>query len=114
MFSGKIPFEGAEIHDLKPLLQKGERPSLPENDLSRRRGLGPEMKGLIQDCWAQDPMKRPSADQVVERLQLLQLVDHRPPNDIGTSFLTKRLRNQVGNPLAILASEYHREAASLV
>ena len=106
MFSGKIPFEGAEIHDLKPLLQKGERPSFPENDLSRRRGLGPEMKDLIQDCWTQEPMKRPSAVEVVERLQLLQPVDHRPLNDIGTSFFTQLLRHQVDNPLAILTSEY--------
>jgi hypothetical protein len=103
MFSGEIPFVDVDIYDLQPLLQRGERPSLPTDNLSRRRGLGPEMEDLIRDCWTQDPTQRPSANKVVERLQLLQLVDQRPPNDIGTSFFIQLLRSQVNNPLAILA-----------
>ena len=89
MFSGKSPYADVSVYDLKLLLQRGERPSLPADDLSRRRGLGPEMKDLIQDCWTQEPTKRPSADEVVGRLQLLQLVDQRPPNLIETSFSTQ-------------------------
>jgi hypothetical protein len=108
MFSGKVPFEGVDdIYDLKRLLQRGEGPSLPADDLSERRGLSPEMGDLIRDCWAQDTTKRPSADEIVERLQLLRLVDERPPNEIGTSFFTQLLSNQVDNPLAILSREYH-------
>ena len=107
MFSGKIPFEEVGIYDLKFHLQRGERPFLPANDLSRRRGLSLEMEGLIQDCWNQEPTKRPSADEVVERLQLLQLVDQRPPNEIGTSFFMQLLQNQVDNPFAILSREYY-------
>ena len=108
MFSGKLPFEGVEIYDLIPLLQREERPSLPADDLSRRRGLSPEMEDLIRDCWSQEPAKRPSADKIVERLQILQSVDQRPPNATGTSFFTRLLRNQVGNPFAILSGEYNR------
>jgi hypothetical protein len=106
MFSGKVPFEGVEIYNLTLLLQRGERPSLPADDkLSRRRGLIPEMEDLIRDCWTQDPTKRPSADRVVERLQVLRLVDERPPNEIGTSFFMQLLNNQVDNPFAILSRE---------
>ena len=109
MFSGKVPFEGVDIYNLTPLLQRGERPFLPaDDDLSRRRGLCIEMKYLIRDCWTQDPMKRPSADIVVKRLQRLRLVDGRPPNEIGTSFFTQLLSNQVDHPFAILGREYHR------
>ena len=107
MFSGKVPFEDVPIHGLIPLLQRGERPSLPADDLSRRRGLNHEMKDLIRDCWNQEPTDRLSADEVVERLQLLQLVDQRPPDEIGTSFFTQLLNNQVDNPFAILSREYH-------
>jgi len=107
MFSGKFPFEDVEIHDLKLVLDEGQRPSLPADYLSRRRGLRPEMEDIIRDCWAQEPGNRPSADRVVERLQLLQLVDQRPPNEIGTSFFTQLLRDQVDNPFAILSMEYH-------
>ena len=95
------------MYGLIPLLQRGERPSLPADDLSRRRGLSHEMKDLICDCWDQEPTNRPSADEVVERLQLLQLADQRPPNEIGTSFFTQLLSNQVDNPFAILSKEFH-------
>jgi hypothetical protein len=108
MFSGKVPFEGVDIYKITLLLKRGKRPSLPADDLSERRGLSPEMGDLIRDCWTQDPTKRPSADEVVERLQVLRLVDERPPNEIGTSFLTQLLSKQVDNPFAILSREYPR------
>jgi hypothetical protein len=109
MFSGKIPFEGVELYELQPLLQTGERPSLPADDLSRRRGLSAEMEDLIRDCWTQDPTKRPSADTVVERLKNLpnRPVDQRPGNEIGTSFFMQLLSNQVANPFAVFRGEYH-------
>jgi hypothetical protein len=107
MFSGKVLFENLEIHELLPRVQGGERPSLPTDDLSRRRGLNPEMEDIIRDCWNQEPTERPSADKVVERLQLLQLVDQCPPNEIGTSFFMQLLQNQVDNPFAILSMEYY-------
>jgi hypothetical protein len=109
MFSGKLPFQGVELNELALLLQTGERPSLPADDLSRRRGLSAEMEDLIQDCWMQDPTKRPSADTVVERLELLpnRPVDRRPLNETGTSFFML-LSHQGNNPLAVLRREYHR------
>ena len=109
MFSGKIPFEDVELYELLPLLQTGERPSLPADDLSRRRGLSTEMEDLIQDCWTKDPTQRPSADEVVERLKLLpnRQVDRRPVNEIGTSFFMQLLSNEVDNPFAMLRGEYH-------
>ena len=107
MFSGKVPFEDVQLYGLQFLLERGERPSLPTDDLSQRRGLNPEMQNVIQDCWAQDPMKRPSADKVVQRLQRLRSVDQRPPNEVGTSFFTQLMRNQVDNPFAILYGEQH-------
>jgi hypothetical protein len=64
------------------------------------------MEDIIRDCWAQEPMKRPSADTVVERLQLLHPVDERPLNEIGTSFFMHLLRDQVDNPFAILHSVF--------
>ena len=109
MFSDKIPFEDVELYELQLLFQTGERPSLPVDDLSRRRGLSAEMEDLIQDCWTQDPTKRPSADTVVERLKLLpnRLVDQCPVNEIGTSIFMQLLSRQVDNPFAILKREYH-------
>jgi hypothetical protein len=109
MFSGKIPFEDVELPQLGRFLQKGKRPSLPTDDLSRRRGLSAEMEDLIRDCWTPNPTKRPSADTIVERLQLLpnRPVDRRPVNETGTSFFMQLLSSQVDNPLAVLRPEYH-------
>ena len=107
LFSGQIPFQDIQLKDFQNLLERGERPSLPADDLSRRRGLSMEMEDIIRDCWAQEPMKRPSADKVVERLQLLHPVDERPLNQIGTSFSMHLLRDQVDNPFAILYTESH-------
>ena len=109
MFSGKLPFADVdEIYNIIPLLQEGSRPSLPEDELSRRRGLSPEMEDLILDCWAQESKERPSADKVVERLQLLcnQPVDQGPVDEIVTPFSTKVLRTQVDNPFALLSMEF--------
>ena len=107
MFSGEVPFKDLEILELILRVQRGERPSLPTDELSQRRGLNPEMEDIIRDCWNQEPTKRPSADKVVERLQLLQLVDQRPLNDVGTSFFTQLWRNQVDDPFAILSIEHY-------
>ena len=107
LFSGQVPFEDVQLQDLQLLLERGERPSLPADDLSRRRGLSLEMEDIIRDCWAQEQMKRPSADKVVERLQLLNLVNERPLHEIGTSFFMHLLRAQIDNPFAILYSESH-------
>jgi hypothetical protein len=104
MFSGKLPFQGVELNELELLLHTGERPSLPADDLSRRRGLSAEMEDLIQDCWTQDPTKRPSADIVVERLKLLpnRPVDQHSVNETGTSFFMQLSSNQVNNPFVVL------------
>ena len=109
MFSGKLPFADDAIYDIIPLLQQGRRPSLPEDELSQRRGLNSEMEDLIRDCWAQESKERPSADKVVERLQLLrtdQPVDQGPLDEIATSFSTKVLRHQVDNPFGLLSMKF--------
>ena len=86
VFSGQVPFENVQLKELQDLFERGERPSLPADDLSRRHGLSTEMEDIIRVCWAQEQMKRLSADKVVEQLQLLHPVDERPLNEIGTSF----------------------------
>ena len=66
------------------------------------------MADIIRGSWVQEATKRLSADKIVERLQPLQPVDDRPPNEIGTSFFRQLLSDQVDNPFAILYSVSHR------
>ena len=65
------------------------------------------MEDIIRVCWSQEQTKRLSADKIVERLQPLQPVDKRPPNETGTSFFKQLSREQVDNPFTILYSEQH-------
>ena len=108
MFSAKIPFESVQLYNLPLLLKRGERPSLPADDLSQHHSLSAEVD-LIQDCWTQDPTKQPSADRVVERLNLLpnQSVNRHAVNEIETSFSMQLSSNQVNNPFAFFRQEYH-------
>ena len=51
---------------MRKLIAKGERPAVPENS---------PWEELIGRCWAQDPQKRPSAEQALELLPYLYLKD---------------------------------------
>src|ERR1700683_4423239 len=73
LFSGHVPFYEKKGPDSVVLLSvlQGRRPVRPSHDLSTSRGLGDEVWNIVVTCWAQDPTKRPTAEQVVERLQVL-------------------------------------------
>jgi len=46
---------------MKAIVQKRERPEIPPETI-------PSLKSLIQDCWAHDPVKRPSFAEILTRL----------------------------------------------
>jgi hypothetical protein len=70
VFAGTIPYQdkNIEMYELfQFIVQDKGRP-----DLSRVRdapGMSDEMFNLMQDCWHHDPDMRPSADEVVKRLE---------------------------------------------
>lgn len=52
-------------HEAKMLsLMSTQRPTLPAD-------LNPNLRKLIQDCWHQNPAKRPTAAEIVSRLEVL-------------------------------------------
>jgi serine/threonine protein kinase len=70
VFAGTTPYQdkNIEMYELfQFIVQDKGRP-----DLSRVRdapGMSDEMFNLMQDCWHHDPDMRPSADEVVKRLE---------------------------------------------
>lgn len=67
LLTGRIPFDHyteivAEVHSR---IVGGERPELPEN-------LDEELLRLIQECWDVDPSSRPTAPEIVYRLEKIQ------------------------------------------
>eukprot|EP00475_Leptophrys_vorax_P022515 TRINITY_DN30668_c1_g1_i1.p1 TRINITY_DN30668_c1_g1~~TRINITY_DN30668_c1_g1_i1.p1 ORF type:complete len:589 (-),score=147.65 TRINITY_DN30668_c1_g1_i1:1042-2808(-) len=71
MMTGSYPFASALVPTAKNLhtsvgsyenrIVAGERPAIPKDCL-------PELKSLIEDCWAQNPQDRPCIDDAIQRL----------------------------------------------
>jgi len=84
MFSGNFPF--CEVpYDVRVVMgvMSGRRPARPSHDLSTKRGLSDEVWHLVETCWAQKPIERPTATQVVKQLRALpnRPIDNRRFDD---------------------------------
>ncbi|KAG0561181.1 hypothetical protein KC19_9G043400 [Ceratodon purpureus] len=66
MVTGCIPFEGHPQNDYSIVL-RGERPHLPED-------LNSDLKNIIEQCWDQDPLSRPSASELVRKFDFSELI----------------------------------------
>ncbi|KAG0598492.1 hypothetical protein M758_12G078800 [Ceratodon purpureus] len=64
--TGCIPFEGHPQNDYSIVL-RGERPPLPDD-------LNVEIRSIIVECWHEDPLSRPSASTLKEKLYTLAIV----------------------------------------
>jgi len=67
VFTGKRPFEGKGSPSAANRIVERYRPEFPEN--AEEVGLVTHMKELIQKCWEQDPVQRPTIDEVVKALE---------------------------------------------
>jgi hypothetical protein len=72
---------------------KGRRPTRPPAEQGIDRGLTDKMWNLMESCWSEDPIKRPTANQVVECVSsLLSRPEDRLPlcdwDDSGPSRLS--------------------------
>ena len=89
LFSGQVPFpEFQNDYAVLVSVMRGKRPDFPSHDLCRSRGLDNEVWDLMQTCWAQEPIQRPTVEQVMARLQALphQVADQRPLDDFNINF----------------------------
>jgi len=64
VITGRVPFEGHPPNDYDIVL-RGERPPLPD-------GIYPAFKDLVRKCWREDPLQRPSFDDIVADLQTIR------------------------------------------
>lgn len=69
VFTGKIPFEEQKNEAIVLRISQGARPAMPEN--AHGAGLSVEMWELMESCWQQNPKNRPTAGEVVRRLEKL-------------------------------------------
>ena len=65
VFTGKIPFEEQKNEAVVLRISRGGRPEMPEN--AGAVGLTGEMWNLLENCWQQNPKKRPTMEMVVKR-----------------------------------------------
>ena len=65
VFTGKIPLEEQKNEAVVLRISRGSGPEIPRN--AQGVGLTSEMWGLLENCWQQNPSKRPTIEEVVER-----------------------------------------------
>ena len=79
---------------------EGVRPVRPPTNLCKSQGLDDEMWAIIGDCWVIEPMKRPSASELVRRLRPKVTIDKdRPIWDWDNSFASRLRSNLLKHPL---------------
>ena len=106
MFSGKLPFHEYRNESRIILsVMQGKRPSLPPPYPSKIRGLSDALWRLVTVCWSHNPLDRPTADHVVERLRALpnRPVDQRPVDDFTANFSSQG-PHHVEHPFSVLAT----------
>lgn len=59
---GTPPFEGQPGDNIRSLYMEGKRPSLPD-------GVDSDFARLIDECWDQDPSKRPAFSRIVRMIE---------------------------------------------
>jgi mitogen-activated protein kinase kinase kinase 11 len=64
MVTGQAAYRGMRRHEVEQVVLRGDRPPIPEN-------VPLAVQDLIQQCWAQSPVRRPSFAQVVDWLEEL-------------------------------------------
>ncbi|KAG6828025.1 hypothetical protein H0H92_009600 [Tricholoma furcatifolium] len=81
MFAGKPLFGNATPIAINFKIINAQRPGRPNKSVHLKRGLTDNMWDLIESCWADSPSQRPTAAQIVARLQPMIAVNHRPGFD---------------------------------
>jgi serine/threonine protein kinase len=81
---------------------KGERPPIPN---SRTTTTTPQLATLLQSCWAQDPRRRPTFEQIGQTLQLAL-------ENTATS-ATTREKSPTNKKMAVSPSPTHNTTAFL-
>lgn len=64
VFTGEIPFEEQKNKAVVLRIPRGSGPEIPRN--AQGVGLTSEMWRLLENCWQQNPSKRPTMEEVVE------------------------------------------------
>ena len=67
VFTGEVPFQHARTDgQVIWLVLKGDRPKYRAE--ARCLGLTSRVWSIMEECWAAEPSRRPSASQVLDRL----------------------------------------------
>jgi serine/threonine protein kinase len=69
VFTGQIPFPNAINVNVIIMISRGERPPKPLG--CEPLGLGPTVWRLTEECWSQNPGRRPDVTSILRRFQAI-------------------------------------------
>jgi hypothetical protein len=107
MFAGHFPFiDESNKREMFPIeIMGGERPFTPKHSSRlEARGFNDDMWHLMEACWDEAAINRPSVAQVIESLRQLPAcaVDNRP-HDFNIAPTSQMWCNQEQHPFSALA-----------
>ncbi|KXN82740.1 Ephrin type-A receptor 2 [Leucoagaricus sp. SymC.cos] len=73
VFTGHVPFYEV-FRDQTVILKinRGERPSRPDREVFLKSGMTEGIWQLMQDCWSTEPANRPTASEILNRLNTIR------------------------------------------
>jgi hypothetical protein len=108
VFTGHVPFyEVFRDQTVILKLNRGERPSCPDREVFSRYGMTEAIWRLMQDCWVTEPMDRPTASGILNRLTMIRqltkknkaVASQTPPSGRSTPTQSQRFSPLKRKPL---------------
>ncbi|KAF9643163.1 kinase-like protein [Thelephora ganbajun] len=100
VFTGKIPFEEQKNEAVVLRISQGGRPDMPAN--AQAVGLTGEMWKLLENCWHQNPKKRPAMGEVVRKWQKfvenINDDNNVAPEERGEGTSRRRVKSEAPQP----------------
>ena len=70
LLTAEPPFNGQPPGRIALSISRGARPEFPQN--AEDVGLTDQIRNLLRSCWHQNPMERPTIDEVVRTLERIE------------------------------------------
>lgn len=119
MLTLRTPWKGRDLFEVCSIVAKGGRPDWPKaSDSDYYREVPADLRQLVESCWAHNPLDRPTADDIFQRLDetassMSMRGGQRPVSDLGNPMLDNDF-NRMPSPGISLSLSKRSNASTAV